>query len=100
MKLLHQGEIVPPEFNHFLVKLILLPEKVYYFENDMLCVYNRKDIRITFNKEDQKIRSFDRLNAKPLDVIDGQTQILEYLENNVNPEEYCEFEKFLFERNG
>lgn len=100
MKLLHQGEIVPPEFNHFLAKLILTPDIVYYFEENILYVYKRKDIRITFNKEDNKIKSFDRLNAQPLKVVDGEILILKYLESNLNVEEYCEFEKFLFERNG
>lgn len=102
MRFIHQGETIPPTFNGILVKLILKPDVVYYYIDDKLIVYNRKDIRITFNKKENepKIRSFDSLNAKPLNTIVDELNILKYLEDNVDVDEYCEFEKFLFERNG
>lgn len=97
MKFLHQsGDAIPLSLD--IVKLILTDEHAYYYDSGTLKSFLRKQVSITFETENNNIRSFNVGNARVLHFVKGDNDILFYLKKRISKEQYFEFERFLFEQ--
>lgn len=97
MKFLHQsGDTIPLGIH--IVKLMLTNKHAYYYDGGTLKTYRRDQVLITYENDAYSVKSFNVGNAKALNFIKGDNDILFYLKKRLTTNQYFEFEKFLFER--
>jgi hypothetical protein len=98
MKFLHQtGDTIPVDMNN-IVKLMLTEKYAYYYDEGTLKSYLRDQVLITYEYDNNAIKSFNVGNARVLHFVKGDNDILHYLKKRLSKNEYFEFERFLFER--
>lgn len=79
--------------------IVLLADKLlYHYRSRDLRIYNRSDIKLTYNSDGTAISIIEYLDVIPITKISIYEDILNYLKKNLQENEYLEFEKFLFDR--
>lgn len=101
MSLLLQTKFNPNVIYVDLHDIILLTNNLlYHYKDETLKIYNRSDVKITYSNDSNTISIIEYLDniPIPITIIHIYEEILNYLHQNLQNDEYLEFEKLLFDR--